>query len=84
MVYEGNWHWHWERVSGPQRGKYALGTPATTVGMDFKGKTNSAAARQPASESVVEVYSLTSGVFCSVVDPLSDSSADSVGSEEST
>ena len=31
--------------------------PATTVGMDFKGKTSSTVARQPASKSVVEDFS---------------------------
>ena len=52
--------------------------------MDFKGKTSSAIAKPPTSGSVVGLFSITSGVFSSVVDPLSDSSVDSVDSEGST
>ena len=58
-VQEGNWHWYQERFLGPQRDKYDLGRPATTVGMDFKGKTSSAGAKPPTSGSVVGVFSIT-------------------------
>ena len=51
--------------------------------MDFKGKTSSAVVRLLISGMVLEVFFTTSGVFSSVVDPLSDSSTDS-DYEEST
>ena len=40
-------------------------------------------AKPPTSESVVEVFSMTLDAFSSVVDPLLDSSTDTVDSEES-
>ena len=52
--------------------------------MDFKEKTSSTVAKPPTSGSVVEVVSITSGVFSSIVDPLLDSLVDSVDSEGST
>ena len=60
-----------------------MGRPATTVGMEFKGNTSSAVVRLLISGMVIEVFFTASGVFSSVVDPLSDSSIDS-DPEEST
>ena len=51
--------------------------PATTSGVDLKGKTSSAVAKPLALGGVVEVFSAISELFSSVVNPFSDSLADS-------
>ena len=47
----------------------------------MKGKTNSALDKWPASVDLAEIFSTISGVFSSIVNTFSESSADSVDSE---